>query len=318
MPIQQLRLYDFLVDIFPGLAVIYLIQLLIPVEKLPFTTPSASGILIAVILIGAGYLIGRMTHSLSGTFSDILDAIVPAAKYPPGDYSPGNRIWYEIRKSLPVEDKEQIVDDFFADDWAPERVSGPTLQVRYPYVDFEVIRNVKRRFEEIYNFDPNKVEERTVRHFAYSELHDTQSLYERYNILVTFFRNIAFIFWVAFIISLSQFVIFLSNISQEGIPVPWLQEQNSWILLIFLFGVSVISSRQLFKYSFRRNRHLVIDFYNKIIDPDSDPDPYPTPDIDSDPGSDPDSETDSDPATDPNLLPDSYPDSYPNSNSGSG
>ncbi|MCG1001894.1 MULTISPECIES: hypothetical protein [Halobacterium] len=269
MPIQQLRLYDFLVDVFPGLSAIYLIQLIIPVGELPFRTPSASGILIAVILVGAGYLIGRLIHSLSSTFSKILDHIVPAAKYPPGDYSIGNRLWYEFRKSLPVEDREKIVDDFFADDWAPGRVNGPTLQVRYPYVDFDIIQNIKRRFEEVYNFDPENAEERTIRHFAYSELYDSQSLYERYNILATFFRNIAFTFWIAFIITLTQYLMYLSDTSGRKVPVPWLQEQNSWILLIFLFAVSVISSRQLFKYSFRRNRHLVIDFYNTITDSDT-------------------------------------------------
>lgn len=264
MPIQQLRLYDFLVDIFPGLAAIYLAQLLIPIDELPFGSPSVSGILIAVILIGAGYLVGRLIHSLSGTSSKFLDSIVPAAKYPPRDYSKRNRIMYEFRKSLPIEDEEKVVDDFFAEDWAPERVSGPTLQVRYPYVDFEIIRNVKKRVEDVYDFDPEKVEERTVRHFAYSELHNSNNLYERYNILVTFFRNITFTFWVVFLIAFCQYSLNWFNIAIWQIPAPWLQEQNSGIFLILLFAVAIISSRQLFKYSFRRNRHLVIDFY-KII-----------------------------------------------------
>lgn len=244
-------------------------SLLVPIGELPFSDPSASGVLIAVILIGAGYLNGRLIHSISGSSSRLIDSIMPVAKYPPDDYSMRNRVWYEIRKSLPIEDDEKIIDDFFAEGWAPERVSGPTLRVRYPYVDFEVIQGIKNRFKQRYDFDPENTEERTVRHFAYSELYDSQSLYERYNILATFFRNIAFTFWASSIISIIQYILFVFEIPSGGISIPWLQENNSWILLISLFAVSIISSRQLFEFSFRRNRHLVIDFYNTITDSES-------------------------------------------------
>ena len=217
-----------------------------------------------MILIGAAYLFGRLIHSLSGTFSNTLDNIVPVAKYPPSGYSLRNKVWYEIRKSLPIEDDDHIVDDFFADDWAPERVSGPTLRVRYPYIDFEVIQSVKGHFEKVYGFDLENAEERTIRHFAYSALHDSQSLYERYNILVIFFRNISFTFWAIFIVSMWQWFLHFLGVSFFSSATPWLQENNSWMLILFLLTVAVISSRQLFNFSFRRNRHLVIDFYDSL------------------------------------------------------
>lgn len=195
MPIQQLRIYDLLVDVIPGIIAIYLAGLVIPDNALPFAIPSATGLKSTFLLLGAGYFAGRLIHSFSASTSDIVDSFIPVVRHPVQDHSIRNQILYELRKTLPIEDDEDVIDEMFDSGWAPSKVGGPTLTSKYPYVDYGIIQRVKDIIDEEYDFDPRTAESRSVRDFAYSKLYGKQTLYARYNIIVTFFRNITVLFW---------------------------------------------------------------------------------------------------------------------------
>lgn len=261
MPVQQLSLYDFLVDIFPGVVAIYLIQLILPVSEIPLYVPSGSGVQLAVVLLGAGYIVGRLLHSISSVISDILDGLVPVVEAPEKRQVSWNRFWYEFRKTLPIEDDEGIIDEMFSEGWAPAYASGPSLKAKYPYVDYALIIGIRDLVYEEYEFDSEAAEDRAIRHFLYSKLYRESTLYQRYNILTTFFRNMAIIFWFSSLVTLAQLTLFLLGIDISVYDVPWLKMSNPWTLPTMTSAAAVIFSRQLFKYSYRRNRHLILDSY---------------------------------------------------------
>ena len=340
MPIQQLRLYDILVDIFPGVVFLSLMYPLIPGEPLKnLNGPFSAGALLAVVLVAIGYATGRMLHYVSGRVNEILNnprafrmallalelnlflifAHYLAITYEGTSFidifltdaeasnDPGILMTFstfatllfflylllftfkDMKKWLHIGRKRRSdyndisnILQFLPAEYPEEHIniwlkkgnvliSNPRSSVSGP---FEANTAVQLR-EELQNryevdFDqtglPNaKQDFDWIRFIGYSRLFASQNLYQRYNTLTTFSRNMSLSFWFPyFAYSLTN--IYTMTSSKSTWTSGWLGKDPEvrYLITIILLFIAVLFSLQLSKYSKYRNRQFVTDFLESI------------------------------------------------------
>lgn len=276
MPIQQLRLYDLLVDIIPGTISLILLAELMPHAFVAYLYSLPVGLASGVILIALGFIAGRIIHYISGKVSNFSFPIIYIIIIPMKEYENRERydsphqkilIWIlkrvqflfiEVRKSLPIEVKEERVDIWLKKGESAE----PIINGESQQINPEVIQELNNEFYSRYGFQKNSPE--VVRSFGYSALFGKQALYQRYNMLTTFFRNISFIFWVFSIITALQLVLPMLNIYIGDGNSYWLSFRYADLVPPFSLLLAVIFSRQLYETSQKRNWHLIVDYLREI------------------------------------------------------
>jgi hypothetical protein len=280
MPIQQLKLYDIIVDTIPGVYGLLCLYLILPAEVVSDGSPLSGGITTGALILAIAYVFGRIIHSLSGSWSDFLnygvneleERLMPVK-------SLSGILFLEFRKIMPVEratkkpssDVSQRVWSWFDVD-RPNSMSrtGEMGPVKLGPLPIEVEDSVQARYD-VYKYTV----EDTLQEFGFSELYQTNSLYQRYNVLTTFFRNMAFLAWCFFASTAAHYaanhdvVPFFSWTFHSIIPnyngTPyWTEFDLGFAVPVLSFLVAVIFSRELYSYSKKRNRYFWIDFYKEL------------------------------------------------------
>lgn len=341
MPVQQLRLYDIIVDLLPGvlfLALLYPLTTENTFNEIPSILSNAS--ILALILLACGYILGRLIHSTTSKLNNLLNdaplffigvlilessvlllilqslaLILPDINSIQGMFShqsapiendPGAVIlviylltlaftgfvaqrllrgigkpWKFdhsnaeflrepelISRLLPVEEPDSIVDDWLKGDKLPIISSSD----QSGSMEKKIIREIQREMANQYRINsrrsyiPGKEKDfKWVRFIGYSELFGKETLYHRYNILTTFFRNISVVFWSYFIMySIINFLILFSNSMNGIVWSTWDYGTRYLITWLFLL-LGVIFSTQVSKYSRSRNRQFIADLYTDLI-----------------------------------------------------
>lgn len=268
MPVQQLRLYDILVDVIPGITSLILILFLLPKKVVNFVLTLPVGLASAVVLLVVGFVLGRIFHYLSGKASDYIAIPVYRLIFLlQDDSNPRGKKWHHflmnlqsqhrsimiyLRKCLPVEVEENFLDPVIMDAQDAE----PVIDGEVYQINREVAKKLATTFYQEKELEPRP---QVVRRYGFSSLYGKRTLYQRYNMLTTFFRNISFIFWTFSVIMFIQLVLVELGIS-IGASSYWLLIGHESIISIGILFLGVIFSRQLYEFSQKRNRHFIFDY----------------------------------------------------------
>lgn len=339
MPIQQLRLYDILVDIFPGVVFISLMYPLIPGKPLNSpSNPLFSGPLLAVIIVAIGYVTGRVLHYISGRGNEILNkrtgflvallalelnlflmmghflAIIyegtslinifttdVESTYEPGILMLSGMLatlvfltylliltmkdfWYWLKKGkeeprrviasnllrfLPAEHPEEYIDIWLKR--GNVTISDPFDSVAGP-LESSLATKLREDLQNQYDVDfsqtglpDTKQDFEWMRYIGYSRLFASQNLYQRYNTLTTFSRNMSFAIWLPYF-SYSTVNIYSMTVAKSSLSTGWLSTNPEvrYLITTTLLFIAVLFSLQLSKYSKSRNRQFILDYIESV------------------------------------------------------
>lgn len=262
MAIQQLRLYDVLVDIVPGVLSLFLLEAILGTGVFELLGRSSSGVQSAVILIVLGFITGRVLHYLSGEVSKVVARNLFMLKISQLEDGYAHRGLGILKKMVPVEDREEVIK-WSLDYYPPEPDWYP--QLAFPEYNKTIVRELDRELTDKYDFQMLGNLDDLVP-FAHSKLYPHNRLYHRYNILTTFFRNAAFLAWAFAAVTGIQGLLTHTSIIlvQRGSPWMNLSDASAIPLVSLCFGI--LFSVQLQKYAEKRNRHLIIDLYLTVKD----------------------------------------------------
>ncbi|QCW03976.1 hypothetical protein [Natrinema pallidum] len=152
MPIQQLTTYDIIVDTLPGAFLLLLLVPLLPEEAVEVI--SGTKIAASVIIVGAGYIVGRLIHTVGPGFDDV--------DIPKKSSTDDEIAWLVVSK---------LADRIFV---PPENLKGNELEKER--LDF-----IEENIDDIVKY-------------GQSLLYSEETLYGRYEMLSTFFRNLHYSF----------------------------------------------------------------------------------------------------------------------------
>lgn len=180
MPVRQLSVYDFLADFVPGVAALLGFGAL--ASLLGVDVPTDIGVAAGVAFVVVAYLAGRIVHALAGQdevklFRELFDHLVRSIE--------------ESRAELgALRDRQRITGEPSVPDRLAPSEDASSLEFD-DVVESTVAVDASTR-------GPGHVPEtgdRTelygqFRRFGFSVLHGESTLYQRYNILETFYRNL--------------------------------------------------------------------------------------------------------------------------------
>ncbi|MFA9417630.1 hypothetical protein [Natrinema sp. HArc-T2] len=341
MPIQQLRLYDIIVDLLPGvifIALLYPISDSSIVDSVP--TFLSSGPVFAIILITAGYVLGRLIHSTTGKLNDVLQEsrqlfigilllelsvlllivqasllLIPfdslsfdivsnfhhitstepdaedivmylitqifslyivykfmvAIRYFPWDLDTEAKIQDDnalssIYTLLPAEYPDEDIDS-----WLKKgNVSISTSDSLSGPIEASMYAKIKSALNKQYDIDINQTslphgntDLEWIRYIGYSKMFGKETLYQRYNILTTFFRNLSVVFWIVYLLYSFLSLISLLGPGREFRWMNW-DFSSRYLMVWILFLLAISFSTQVSKYSKYRNRQFIADLYNVL------------------------------------------------------
>lgn len=275
MPVSQFSLYDLLVDVIPGMLAILLTILLFPEENAVQIFGFASIPAGAVIIIVASYIVGRLIHEVSGIISGVVEnwiyslVLIATNEARETDLrtDPVRYIWYnlilQLRKSIPAEQGNLSIDEVFDSSRSP--LTDDISDKRNENIPTVFMANrVYKQFtqsEQLPSF-PLGVDSKMIRHSGYSLLYGNKTtLYTRYNILATFFRNMSFLFWLFPLLSAVQ--VLFPEIAKKGSAI-WTTAEPIYLIPLCSAILGIIFSRATYDYSEKRNLHFLLDFYRTL------------------------------------------------------
>jgi hypothetical protein len=275
MPVSQFSLYDLLVDVIPGMLAILLTILLFPEENAVQIFRFASIPAGAVIIIVASYIVGRLIHEVSGMISGVVEnwtysfVVIATTEARETDLrtNPVKYIWYnlilQLRKSIPAEQGNPSIDEVFDSSRRP--LTDDISDKRSENIPTVFMANkVYKQFtqSEQLPYFPLGVDSKMIRHSGYSLLYgDKTTLYTRYNILATFFRNMSFLFWLFPLLSAVQ--VLFPEIAKKGTAI-WATAEPIYLIPLCSAILGIIFSRATYDYSEKRNLHFLLDFYRTL------------------------------------------------------
>jgi hypothetical protein len=189
------------------------------------------------------------------------------------DLSIGSRLnnnnFENLYRLLPVEYPDEHVETW---------LENKRMSLKYPYsrqsgyFEREIKNDLINRIESNYPFKITagkknlKTDTNWVRYIGYSNVFDKSTLYQRYNILATFFRNISLTLWIGLFVYGFYGLLTFASIDVSGVNPWWGQvdQRLRFYSVLVLFVITLSSSLQLSKFSHYRNRQFVLDFYRYL------------------------------------------------------
>ena len=271
MPVQQFRSYDLIVDTIPGVFVIGALLLIIPKELVGRLVGLYSPITGGAVVIVVAYVLGRTVHAISGSFSSLLEKQLAerTIKIEEETYesellsNPLSTLLLEVRKSIPVEQGDYMIDLVMSDSVSPLSESDQETEVTSDWPTRLIGNRVYVEFLHSQDF-PLDTPPKMMRYLGYSQLYSKDRLYHRYNILATFFRNLAFVFWVFSIIVISQIILLNIDVVIFGIDSYWYSLDIGDSLPLMTVFLAILFSREVYSYSNKRNLYFLIDYYHDL------------------------------------------------------
>lgn len=273
MPIRQFDLYDVIVDTIPGFFAVGMIVFIAPNSFYSDIKSIPSTLLGGITLIIISFVLGRTVHALSGSLSTLIEKTLNSqflsleeATYNRNiSEAPIAFLFKNIRKSIPVEQGDPIIELMIRDGRTPTELleEGSEVSISSELPTSLLANRVYYRFVESHDL-PIDAETKLIKRFGYSRLYSEGHLYQRYNILSTFFRNMSFLFWIFTLITLVQLILYANAYSILGIGSLWLSLDIGGFLPLTSILFAVIFSRETYKFSGRRNLHFLIDYYIEL------------------------------------------------------
>lgn len=274
MATDRLTLFDVIVDLIPG--IIFLLFLLPFFSEESITGATSTVLSGAIVLLALGYAVGRIIHATAAR-TLVKSTITMFAWWiglaPVVGWFLGSSRLRDIRKSdaespydavhtkTHFEFKERIesVLSMYEDDDEPD-IADTT---DYEHV---IIRELLDNAETELDFCEEREEEDSLRlkwesnlkyleHLGHSLLHGESTLYQRYTILTTFYRNL----WVAILLGgLVNLGLNFSGIAPQG------GEVDRTVLAVSIGGgilILILLSVRWLEFRYRRLRALINDMY---------------------------------------------------------
>lgn len=259
MFLQNFSVYDIIVDIVPGVVFGYLIWVLaVPISKVGFTNLGLSGAGQAFLIIAVGFLIGRGLHSGSALFESFMRKN--------GEILLKNTEYFPIGKWYKKVHRKYR--RFIGPEWSMETVLEEALIPISPFTFYTATAyELHNLLNEIYNVDFEKLDNKEgIEEFSYALLYGKNTLYRKYEILTTGFRNTYFLFLLTSI--LYSFVTY-STLEKPNSFI--LQSKTSWVEYVgkepklatlsvgIMFVLFILFLYQRLKFGQKRSDMLLFD-----------------------------------------------------------
>lgn len=287
MATERLTLFDVIVDLIPGIVFLLFLIPFVSTASIPGATSTVLSA--AIVLLAVGYAVGRIIHAVaarkwlttrltkfawktgfwwrlgnffgSSQLRDIHDLVADSTNEEV-DFETNFEFKERIQSVLSTyeddEDDEEDKDDNDDDD--EPALANSTI---YEHVIIrELIDNAETELDfakESEDEEPNRLKWETnleyLEHLGHSLLHGESTLYQRYTILATFYRNL----WVAILLGgLVNVGLYFARIANQGGEV-------NWLTLIASIGVGflilIMLSVRWLEFRYRRLRALINDMY---------------------------------------------------------
>lgn len=264
MAIQNLTLYDFIVDLTPGIAAIFVFIPLFPPESLVAEMLFTGSLRFGVSLLILGYITGRLLHAISGSLMfEILQTSLDRLY-----------LWtYAILISV-------ILWVFPIRDTVVESLKNKLeRRQKVRSVEERIKGDAKTRSQRVYlsarkeyHSPSSDLKRSHFKRFGESLLYGERGLYRKYEMLSTFFRNLAFLFSLASIV----YLIYLHGVPYVY-PVEGYVHESIWVANTmnpypyrlapyFFFILGFLCHTQRLKFEHRKNRAFVDDLYIKLTE----------------------------------------------------
>lgn len=264
MAVQNLTLYDLIVDLTPGITAIFIFVPLFPskslVSQILFGSPFRFGLSLLVL----GYVAGRLLHAISG--SKIFEVVQRLT----------DRLYLRAYTTVLSVILWMLADRSWATDPLEDRSS---LRRRARSIEERVRGNAETKSQQICaeacdNYivaDYNKGIA-SFKHFGESLLYGERGLYRKYEMLSTFFRNLSLLF----VLSSSIYTFYLHGIPYEH-QIDGFVHKSIWTVNTtspypyeyapyFFLTLGFLCYTQRLKFEHRRNRAFIDDLYLKLIE----------------------------------------------------
>jgi len=297
MPLQQFSTYDVIVDVTPGATALILGYLILP--KGWISIPDLDSLSTLVILLLSGYFIGRIIHSASsyslrfineekylnkenieefwyifttsatifGNTAIVLLIYRLYKEYSEDEETQEQRGERESVQERAEEDTERKFNNQI-DSW----FSGEDIDL-HPSIESKVINRVESDLEEkIIPEDKNdadsanrgSIDPAAKRRYGENLLYRDNNIYNKYQMLVTFFRNMMFISTVYFI---PYFVVGVVSLSTDdfdgkylGTNIHLVAEPPIYVLIsVVLLLTLIVSTLRRREFIISRNRSYIYD-----------------------------------------------------------
>lgn len=260
MPLQNFSVYDIIVDIVPGIVFGYLLwALLAPIENIGFADLGLVGVGQALLIVAVGFLIGRALHGGSAMFEFFVSKF---CRFVARQISRNEKIEHYFKKL------HNWYSNFLGPKWSLETVLHEAL---FPFSPFTFYTAIAYDFHlllnEIYNVDFGQLDKKEgIEEFSYSLLYGKDTLYRKYEILSTGFRNTYLLFLVASILyaSVTYNTLQTSNAILLRDTTPWVRyvhrEPKIAVLIVgVFFALFVLFLHQRLKFGRKRSDALLFD-----------------------------------------------------------
>lgn len=256
MPIRQLTLYDFLADFVPGtLALVVGAQIFTVLGIVSVSPPT--GVSAGAVTIVLSFLSGRIVHAFAGQ-----DFVKKLRKHT------FDRGIFFVESKLDTLDREKIdqeptFPDFLADNL--DLVKNPRPETIDARIETELPKLVADEFNEFNEYGVRN-SPKELRRLGYSILFGESTLYHRYNIIETFYRNL----WlVAFLGGLALcLALWHTGCNPAEVNCVFIK-----IEAIGLVVLSVLFDARRVQFKDRQVRALVNDLYLHFAEGDSEGEP---------------------------------------------
>jgi hypothetical protein len=272
MAVRQLTLYDVLADLVPGSFLLVLagaIVLTVTPRSLPLGTGLSGGLFFVII----SYLVGRVVHAIAGQelVKQFRKWLVDRWIF---DRNRGNE-WdgYEPTVGEPAFRK------YLRPGRTGQDPDGVAVTDRTGGFDRAIEESLPglaaAEFREVSAVDVLE-EPSEFRRFAYSYLFDSSTLYQRYNIQETFYRNLWLVSTLGSLASLVVLAGLVGSVLSGDATGAGGKALTLLLLAVGLFGSSVLFALRRIQFKYRQERALINDLYIHLTeDPDDTTSPNP-------------------------------------------
>ncbi|WP_157572936.1 hypothetical protein [Halogranum rubrum] len=264
MPVQQFSAYDVIVDVIPGAIGLILVSTLLPksaFNSLTAYSPIVSG---SALLVG-GYFFGRIIHSFSSRIPDLAGSANRRIRFDSLEetgFSPRLlRIFRDILL-FPLKLISGFGDRSRLKNWFDKPEDSPT-DVNHRTI-YQVIEGLANKMG--YQHKPLPEPSSMIK-YGENLLYGEDSLYMKYEMLSTFFRNISVLSILFSLASVSYWYIarWGQNIRfNNWDPQIALPPEIYLFLGLFAFSIAAISYAQKTDFESRRDRAYINDL-NEIL-----------------------------------------------------
>lgn len=268
MAVNNLDLYDVLVDLVPGTFFLFLLILLFQINNI--TTGQGFGLLLI------GYVVGRIIHAV-GSLPKLAWLRIRIEQRCLSEYVRDRKHGLSLRNRLRSQYNDDRELEYEESELESDIVDSTISRLTNRLIDGQENQNDNQSYfenDEIETHDEIKTQSDlensddilTMRYYGENYLFDKDTLYSRYEIMATFYRSLWIASFFGVIAYTAAFVNFLllnySDIRVLNINHPMLSEPVILLLVIgFLIILAYISIRQRIKFRFKKTRAFINDLH---------------------------------------------------------